>query len=52
MQNQLTLRVKPMMRMAPPRMRSLEDEIDEGSSPELREAKVLDCLSVCQSFWW
>jgi len=39
-QNQLTLRVKPLMRMEPPRMRSLEDEIDEGSSPELREAKA------------
>jgi hypothetical protein len=39
-QNQLTLRVKPMMRMLPPRMRSLEDEIDEGSSPQLREAKA------------
>ena len=30
-QNQLTLRVKPIMRMPPPRMRSLQDEIHEKS---------------------
>ena len=39
-QEQLTLRVRPTMRAPVPRMRSLEDELHDQSSAELREAKA------------